>query len=788
MSEISGKAKTNSKAIRAANIWRVVASPYLISVLFFFVICFLSASTIKTMGIIIAVALLLTALILFERLRDRLTLPVLALAAYVLMDGISTFYAIAGKFALYEFLKVFCAFGLALILLAVAPGDREKSTRWIATVLECAVAIACVVSVDLIATRKISDLALNVLAGNMSGYSNLSGLYDKGRLASIFDNSNIFGGFSGLGILLSLGLVRSSENKWEKGVHSALLYIILLSFALGNSLGSILSLACALLLFVVFERPEKRAGTMALMLGAVILVMFASSRVSPNLYVDWEVPDPKPLVYLFGGALVLGALVALLGETKKIRLHLSDKMLALVTLGIVFLSGVYALVAWNWTGSISLGEGESVRRAKHLAEGEYAFTVEADAPVQILVSSEERVGAQMLPSTLYDSNDHEAGEDAVFVVPEGSDIVYFTFSANEPVRIEFSSLEGAGKTVKIPLDYKILPDFLANRLQGILYAGTGIARFAHFEDGIKLFHRSPIYGLGMGAFENAVLSVQSVLDYTTKYAHNHYIQTMLETGLIGLFLYVGLFAVSFACVIRSRKSGTPSFMLPALGAALAFMAIHAMVEVVFSAYPYLPIAYTTFAMVGLCCCEVKKNRKTVRVVALSAICVFFAVFAILILSNIRARQLAMREMTFQALEQAAKMDKFEWADYLLTYVDQSTGPEADEEVRTKAAVYAERLAEVESNSIAIILAQYYFRIGDIDRAFKMVEQYVEYVPAANSTWEEAYRLLSQYDDGSEEFKNEALRLAELMNAWNETHVGHVDVGGEAGEYLAGYQQ
>lgn len=39
----------------------------------------------------------------FSKLRGRVTLPLLALALYVGMDGASTLYAEAGRFALYEF-------------------------------------------------------------------------------------------------------------------------------------------------------------------------------------------------------------------------------------------------------------------------------------------------------------------------------------------------------------------------------------------------------------------------------------------------------------------------------------------------------------------------------------------------------------------------------------------------------------------------------------------------------------------------------------------------------------
>ena len=78
-----------------------------------------------------------------------------------------------------------------------------------------------------------------------------------------------------------------------------------------------------------------------------------------------------------------------------------------------------------------------------------------------------------------------------------------------------------------------LPPVGANRIQGLWANENAIQRFVLFADGLQLFRSSPIYGLGMGAFENGVKSVQS-FDYIAKYAHNHYIQTLAETGVIGL--------------------------------------------------------------------------------------------------------------------------------------------------------------------------------------------------------------------------------------------------------------
>ena len=289
----------------------------------------------------------------------------------------------------------------------------------------------------------------------------------------------------------------------------------------------------------------------------------------------------------------------------------------------------------------------------------------------------------------------------------------------------------------------------------------------------------------MGGFENSVKSVQSFY-YETKYVHNHYIQALLETGIIGLICFVGMLAVSGVFLWRAYRRKSPSLLLPALTASLVFIAIHGAVEVVFSSFPYLPFAYAVPVLVGLSCDEDAKLPGSVKTISLIGICLISAAFAVMVVGNVWAKRLVNNTMTFHSLEQAAKQDRFEWADYLLTYVDQSTGDEADDEVRAKAEIYAERLAKAESNSTPIILAGYYFRTENNEHAFAMLEKYVDYVASDERCWNAAFHLLAQNDNGDEEYGAEARKLFGMMSEWNAANIGTVALDAESMGYLTQY--
>lgn len=753
----------------------------LLAVPLFFLICLLSSSTAKAAGVVLMLALAATAFLFWERLRVRVTLPLVALAVFVLMDGISTQYAIAGKFALYEFLKVLSSLCIAVILLTAAPEGKERGTRWVAAVLETSSAIAALVSIDLLSTHILSDAVLRLLGEFTPDYTEVGGVEAGVRMTSLFANPNVFAGCVGIGVLLSLGLAVSSKNKSERFAHCALLYINSLAFVLAFSMGATLAIAAAFLVYLLLEPRERRSGTFILMVGTLALVLIAALVISRTSLQKWDGFDAIPIACALLGAAALAVLDRFALQRLAKLPFFQGKAVPIIVLGLLGVIAAYAIAAWNLTGDITLEPDETLRRAAYPIAGEYVLHLDADRPLTVMIESQNQVETMMHTSTvLYEG----AADGAEFTVPNGSLVVYFNFSAKERAHIQSAAYAGGAGSGVLPLNYKLLPGFISNRLQGLLANENAIQRFVFFSDGLKLFRRSPLVGLGMGSFENAIKSVQPFY-YETKYAHNHYIQTLAECGVIGLLLFLGVFAVSGMSLWRSwRDKGAQAPLLPALAAGLVFMAIHAAVEVVFSSYPYLPFAFGVIALIGFSCDDSRLSGKT-RTVSLLGICFTAIAFAVMTVGNVWAMKTLQANMTFASLEQAAKMDRFEWADYLLTYVDQSTGGEADDEVRQRAATYAARLAKTESNSTPILLADYYFRVGDTKNAFAMLEKYVDYVASDERAWNDAFHLLERNDDGT--YGTETLKLFAMMEAWNAANIGTVTPDDAARVYIDRYR-
>lgn len=743
-----------------------------LSAVFFFVVCLLSASTVKRAALILTALTLALMVLRFSKLRGRMTLPLLALALYVIMNGASTLYATSGKIALYEFLKILCAFCLTMILLEVAPGQGMESGRWIASILEGFTALAALVSIDMISTHLISDPILLLLSGITQDYLELDALVPGTRMNSIFMNPNVFAGIAGIGVMLSLGLVLSSAGKKERAVHTACLAVTSLAFVLVFSMGGSGTIALAFLIYLILESRERRPHLFLLMAETLAVTLLSAMAISATSFGAWEAPRPIPLACAVLNAAVLSVLEIGINERLSNKLRGHDRIAAIFLGGAAAAVAVYAVLAFQLTGPATLEPDDYLYRSIYPEPGEYTVDIQADGPVNAQIYCYDREGIMLARFTeLY----RGLMSESEFTVPEGSEVVYFLMTAEEPVSIEQLNCLGTGETVEVPLRYKLLPGFVAYRIQGLFANSSVIQRLVYFEDGMKLFKRSPIIGLGLGAFENGVKSVESYY-YETKYLHNHYLQTLLDTGIIGFLLFVGILAACGVSLWRTRRKDGFSPMISALGGALVFMAAHGGVEVDFSIYSYLPIAFAVFGLIGLCTQDVmpKVNReRAIQTGATLGISALMAVFGLLLVGNMRAAALTTQEPTMDDLVEAVKLDKFEWADYMLSYVVSSMNGQMGEEVRVQADQYAERLSKVDSNTIPFYLADYYLFSGRMELGMSMLEKYTDYTASDSQTWQSTFDLLEWYEEGTEQFHSEVERFAARMDAWNEENLGTV---------------
>lgn len=745
---------------------------------FFMAVCLCSAGTSRGAGLVLGMLALSGVFFHYERVRGRLRGPMLALALVAAADGMSCLYAASGKFALFEYLKVFTAFCLAVLVLALAEG--EDADRRVCGMLEGFAALAGLVSIDLLSTRWVSGAVLGVVGWFTQDYTQLAAVEEGVRMTSVFMSPNVFAGCMGIGVLLSLGLAVTEERAWARSAHVACLAVSSLSFVLAFSMGGCATIVPAFAVLLALTGKGRRMELLLLMAQTLVVTAVCAFPISVTSMTAWTGPRPVPLACAVCGAAVLCVLDRLCGRRTAEKLARHGKAVAWCCAALAALGVVLVAAACTLTGGVELAAGEGLRRSIYPAAGTYRLTWEGEGEVQVVIESQNREQAMMHTSTqLY----RGTLDQAEFTAPEDSLVVWLRFTAQTPAQMGRVSYAGAAGEGTVRLGYRLLPGFIANRLQGLRANQNAIQRLVFFEDGLKLFARSPVLGQGLGAFENGVRSVQS-FEYDTKYAHNHYIQTLAETGLVGLALFLGLLGISARWIWRGRRQG----LAPALGGALAFMAGHAMVEFTFSIYCYLPMAFGVFAAVTLCCGDAAQapgwlEKRGVKNGIVLGICVLMAVFMVLLGCNITAQNMVAADAGLESLERAAQLDPFEKADHMLSYVVQVTGAEADGTVREKADGYAARLERIESNIIPYYLAAYYLDTGRVEQGLEQAQRYVRYVAASGETWERTFRLLEEYEQDTAQYRAGVAEIAALLEEWNGRNLGRIELDGQAQAFV-----
>jgi len=89
---------------------------------------------------------------------------------------------------------------------------------------------------------------------------------------------------------------------------------------------------------------------------------------------------------------------------------------------------------------------------------------------------------------------------------------------------------------------------------------------------IRLIPYNPLAGFGLGTYFSAYFIEYGGNEWYSRFAHNHYLQTAVETGLIGLMLFMSFLSVSAKRIIDRFRARSVSKIFPgALAASIAFL-------------------------------------------------------------------------------------------------------------------------------------------------------------------------------------------------------------------------
>jgi len=699
----------------------------------------------------------IAGIVLFGKNRDKSPrLFFLLYGAYLVWLGLGIFWAVSGRFFLREYSKQLLVLPLVLYIFFLLP-RKEASIRKLLFLLSALGAFYAILSIDN-ATAGLSHGLLYLIPGFRGATTG----YETGtRLFGIFANGNISAGVLGICIILSLYLLESAENRRQRVFAVAFAALQAGTFLLNFSLGATAFFLVSMVVYLVFAGKRRLCVFLRMLEIAlpVLISVFLSFRY-------FEVSDSRRVLPLVTA--LLSAAVSVLLELSVFprlseMLERGKKRTAAVFASVLVIVCVYVAAGFLTRGDAVLAKGQSLRRSCYPAAGDYTLAINADGDVNVRIISQNELEVVMHRQTSVYSG---AAADASFSVPEDSLVVYLTFTSPEGAVLHEAELIGA-ESASLHLGYPLLPGFVANRLQGLRANENAIQRGAFFRDGMKIFRDYPILGAGLGSFESLLFGYQDFY-YETKYVHNHYIQVLLDSGIVGLILYLSLLLLTAAALWRGRKKDAPYRNLhPALCAAFVMLVLHSTMEVVMSASVYLPYACTVLALSSVCYAPEFDQRvagkASAAVPGLTAL-----VYAVLIILNLSADSKVSQSTHsvsrfFSALEYAAKVDVFEKNDWKVSYIN--TCAELDNSnYKRFADRYAEQLMDVPSNSLHQHLISYYLTYREYDRALQAAKQSVYFNTSDSETWNACFSLFSSAISQHPEDETAILDCVRELNA------------------------
>ena len=586
------------------------------------------------------------------RFEQRLSVPVLGLLVFAIVYGAAAIYSPFGVSAKSEFYKFIAAFSLAVILLARFERKHVPGLLWGAASVSTVIAL---VSLDMSCGRVLFG-PFNALM-NALGTDYTSALQESAaaRVNGLYNDANVTAALFSLALFVALYLLQNSTCVWRCLAASLLAGVNAVSLLLTGGRGALLCFAAACIVWLIAERAN-RVGLFLLLLEAAVTMIVAGVPASSMASRGNET---AVALCLFSG-LILFALAALAGRRLTVVLS-AHKKAALAAMGaLCAVTAALCAAVFLHTGPYTFEEDDSyiVYVLPDGITGDATITGDVDGDPQTVVYS------QTLLNTYFGGRtDLYSGpfSQCAFTVPEDSAGLYVIIVGRAGETLRSMAVNGEKK---IALSYPWLPEAISSRLlrDSLLKSNSFTLRLEFDKDAWKIFSTAPLFGRGLGSTENVTRSVQT-FQYESKYAHNHLLQTMADTGLMGTaFALAFVLGSAWLCLQAVRKE--KDSLAAALLAVWVMMNLHSLMEINFSVRGFKCFAYVLLILPVLLyakpllageTAKARKRAKTVGILVVVLYALYLAVFGGL---------LERTRMTDRKAENFQTSDVYEYLDFL----------------------------------------------------------------------------------------------------------------------------
>ena len=708
----------------------------------------------------------------YARFRGRLGIPVLGFLAFLILCGAASLYTSFGAYAYGEYAKLLASGALGLLLLA---RGREQNAGGLLFGFSAVCGVIGLLCIDAGCRGPLFRGFASFMEGlGDAAYQSLDqATYTGARFDGIYNDANLTGSLMALAVLVGLYLIRTGRKPWERFAACFLTGLSAVAFFTAMSRGAILCFGATLLAYLLIAGKEERLGlffTMAAMgISMVVFGVVSTSLLAGGSF--WGTLAALPsgvLLWLLNEFPARKAASALAGH---------GKLLAGV-LGGGIAAGIAAVVlALTLTEPFVFTESNFLYRGADVEGGEtYTFSGDWDKSSEITVLVYGSTREQELTSvteTYYNG----PPEEASFTVPE--DVGHVLMQFRGPAGLELRQVSLSDGT-EIPMAYTLLPDNIANRLQKNIFEDSSfLLRLQYDIDGWTLFKESPLAGHGLGATEGLLTSVQPFF-YESLYLHNHLLQVMDETGLLGLAAFLAFILGTAVLLIRQlRKARTP--LAAMLLACLVMMNLHGLMEISFSVQMFQCAAFFLLLLPTVCYGTYTEGRKrraagiVVLVVSDLWLVISVALLGGSLLAQKEYRELDAAGMTtgsfIETLERLDRMDAYNDQSYKVNLMGNALQAGGISNEGTAARCARELRETGEFDSCYYVAAYYYLPLGQLENFFDVLQEGLLQERSNSEAWNSAMNLciqaFSQIDPAEADTFAEGVRgIGEAMDRAN----------------------
>ena len=680
----------------------------------------------------------------YARFRGRLGIPVLGFLAFLILCGAASLYTSFGAYAYGEYAKLLASGALGLLLLA---RGREQNAGGLLFGFSAVCGVIGLLCIDAGCRGPLFRGFASFMEGlGDAAYQSLDqATYTGARFDGIYNDANLTGSLMALAVLVGLYLIRTGRKPWERFAACFLTGLSAVAFFTAMSRGAILCFGATLLAYLLIAGKEERLGlffTMAAMgISMVVFGVVSASLLAGGSF--WGTLAALPsgvLLWLLNEFPARKAASALAGH---------GKLLAGV-LGGGIAAGIAAVVlALTLTEPFVFTESNFLYRGADVEGGEtYTFSGDWDKSSEITVLVYGSTREQELTSvteTYYNG----PLEEASFTVPE--DVGHVLMQFRGPAGLELRQVSLSDGT-EIPMAYTLLPDNIANRLQKNIFEDSSfLLRLQYDIDGWTLFKESPLAGHGLGATEGLLTSVQPFF-YESLYLHNHLLQVMDETGLLGLAAFLAFILGTAVLLIRQlRKARTP--LVAMLLACLVMMNLHGLMEISFSVQMFQCAAFFLLLLPTVCYGTYTEGRKrraagiVVLVVSDLWLVISVALLGGSLLAQKEYRELDAAGMTtgsfIETLERLDRMDAYNDQSYKVNLMGNALQAGGISNEGTAARCARELRETGEFDSCYYVAAYYYLPLGQLENFFDVLQEGLLQERSNSEAWNSAMNLCIQ---------------------------------------------